>query len=180
MATNYLITCECGNQHSITPHQAGAQLPCDCGKFIDAPPLSKLRLLPEDRTQPSSAAGEWGPRQAIVTAGSLTAIALLGLALWFWVTLPEVPRFDPMEYSKQLEVNLRDSTPLQLWMRWELVYQDLPERGFQVEVSPFTLYLEAVERQQKIYCFASLGAAGLVVLATVVGYFSIPPSRRRK
>jgi hypothetical protein len=41
----YQVTCECTKTHSVTLADAGASLPCGCGRRVEVPALHRLRLL---------------------------------------------------------------------------------------------------------------------------------------
>jgi hypothetical protein len=41
---NYEVRCECGKPHIVTGTDAGASLPCGCGRTVEVPALHQLRL----------------------------------------------------------------------------------------------------------------------------------------
>lgn len=40
----YEVRCECGTAHSVSGADAGATLPCECGRSVEVPPLHELRI----------------------------------------------------------------------------------------------------------------------------------------
>lgn len=86
---DYLLTCKCGREHTISRSQAGQEIQCECGNPLRAPTLRGLSELPqvpmEDITPTVAAArrnwqGWRGPALACTTA---VAIIAAGFASWF-------------------------------------------------------------------------------------------------
>lgn len=170
MATKYLLQCDCGNQQPVTTHQAGSQVSCNCGQRLDVPPLRKLRHLPVQPEQAAGHSGTWTFRHAVATGGSIVTLALLTWAGWLWRTEPVVPQFDPQRHATALEAGLDRISPAELWTRWHYEYETLPEQGFEVFSSPRRDYLQTAAEQQRLLRRVILAIAGVVALASAVGY----------
>ncbi|HTK75793.1 MAG TPA: hypothetical protein VL371_11090 [Gemmataceae bacterium] len=76
----FKAVCECGTTHAVTAADAGAKIPCACGRTVSVPSLGKLRqqgLVP-DQTHPVLAinrmleAGELPPTAGCVRCGVAT------------------------------------------------------------------------------------------------------------
>ena len=39
----YEVRCECGKAHAVSETDAGASMPCPCGRMVEVPPLHQLR-----------------------------------------------------------------------------------------------------------------------------------------
>ena len=77
----YLLTCDCGKEHTVSKSQAGQEIPCECGQPLSVPTLRGLSQLPTAGQQ--SAAPQVSPRStwtgwrgtAIAVASGLFVIA---------------------------------------------------------------------------------------------------------
>src|SRR5262245_17576458 len=79
----FKAVCECGKMHAVTAADAGAKIPCTCGRTVSVPSLGKLRqqgLVP-DQTHPVLAinrlleTGELPPRGGCVRCGAEAEVA---------------------------------------------------------------------------------------------------------
>src|SRR4051812_30366828 len=48
----YDVRCECGKALSVSGADAGASLPCFCGRMVEVPPLHRLRTLAGESAMP--------------------------------------------------------------------------------------------------------------------------------
>lgn len=88
---NYLLSCSCGRQHTVSRSQAGQEITCECGNTLQVPTLRGLTSLPSadpgESPLPPRASGErtawqgWrGPAIALASAGLIISLAYCG---WF-------------------------------------------------------------------------------------------------
>jgi hypothetical protein len=81
--------CECGKEVSVTEAAAGASLPCDCGRTIKVPALSKLRQLAAADGLPGFPSADYeqlprpaSPARAAVLTGCGALVFVLGVGLF--------------------------------------------------------------------------------------------------
>jgi len=178
MADKYLIRCHCGQEVAASANQAGSQVACQCGAMVEVPPLRKLKHLPRKRETPVPAASGWSGRQAVLMAGAVVTACLLAWAGWLWATQPVALEFDPTYFSDNVDRALAESSPRDLWIRWEIDYQTLADRGFSEMSDPRKEAIDAYIAQRQLFRNVVLGIAAVVVITTVAGWALWPPPRR--
>lgn len=124
----YVLTCTCGRQHTVTNSQAGQELECECGKRVSIPTLRGLSQLPpalEGNQPPSDAKqmrseawGGWrGPTMALACAGLL-------ISLGFTTRFVIQRIMAPTDYTSETEIARGDEmfdtySPEDLSLVWE-------------------------------------------------------------
>lgn len=177
MSTRYLLPCSsCGKSVPVSPSQAGGAVNCECGARLEAPRLGEMRNLPTDETVPPAAAG-WSFRNGVLSAGLLIAGALGAGAGWFAAVEPAPPTPpDAVARIESVERQLDAMPPASLFKLYTEVYKPLIERGFQEVKSPADVATLQRIDECRLYRNVLLGAAGAVVVVTLVLYGVAPKS----
>ena len=162
MATQFVLSCDCGREIPVEAGQAGDQVHCECGNAIQVPKLGQLRLLP--RIQSAESASTWSPRKGLLTLGGLVAAVSLVIGIYFWAVTPSRTDLD-ISGEKEYAGGYVDAlSPTDTWIYWQQLKTHLAAHGFEEEDSPRLAALdEAIERSKTNQAFA-FGVAGLAIL----------------
>jgi hypothetical protein len=175
---NYLLSCECGQTHTIGVAQAGGQVACTCGKLVEVPPLRKLRHLPLATSVEDRSPAQWSARNGAIVVCIVLAGLLGGLSLWSWLNEPAVPTFDAAVYSHNVEHEVNRWTPVEAWQNFIDVYRPMAEQGFAVMESPDTPAIRTEIAKQQFYRKVMLAAVG-VIAAAAFALLLWPVAKRR-
>ncbi len=186
MTVKYLLPCTCGQEVPVTTTQAGADVPCPCGRTLAVPTLLGIRQLKQVREErPGKQDGGWTPlKGGVFVAGALVTLASLGSAgylVWERSKLnTERPRLATKEQyiavTRKLDVD-------GLWRLWDTlsdpeVWPRRRSRVFQYIVDRET------DRILKNYLFVASGVALFGMAVCCSSFFVRGPSngepRRRK
>ena len=77
MKTVYLLPCSCGNKVRVDAGQAGAKVPCTCGKQLTVPTFRGLRELEVDSSAVEASAAAAEPQSWSAARGALFSAGLL-------------------------------------------------------------------------------------------------------
>ncbi|QDV76065.1 hypothetical protein [Botrimarina mediterranea] len=169
MSTRHLLPCTaCGKSVPVSPSQAGGAVTCECGARLDVPRLGEMRNLPADESVPPQAAA-WSFRNGVLSAGLLIAGALAAGAGWFAAVEPAPPAPpDAAARTESVQRQLDAMPPAQLFQLYTEIYKPLIDRGFQEFKSPEDVATLRRIDQCRLYRNVLVGAAGAVVVATLV------------
>lgn len=175
MSTRYLLGCSgCGKSVPVSPSQAGGTAVCECGARLDVPRLGEMRGLPVESAAAEATAG-WGFRNGVLSAGLLVAGALAAGAGWFAAAEPDPPAPpDLVARQASVERQLDAMPPAALFRLYTDVYKPLTDRGFQEVKSPEDVATLRRIDECRLYRNVLLGAAGAVVVVTLV-LFGVAP-----
>jgi hypothetical protein len=135
-----------------------------------------MRHLPTDETVTPAAAG-WSFRSGLLSAGLLFASALAAIAGRFAMIEPAPPTPpDAVARIESVERQLDAMPPASLFRLYTEVYKPLIERGFQEVKSPADVATLQRIDECRLYRNVLLGAAGAVVVVTLVLYGVAPKS----
>ena len=88
MASQYLLPCHCGQELSVEKSQAGTQVECDCGEWIEVPVLRKLTTLRKKPVR-SEKPASWSRGQGILfVCGVLLLIVGTVSSIQFYRLMP--------------------------------------------------------------------------------------------
>src|SRR5205807_631124 len=103
--SQYLVTCDCGKQHTVGPAQAGESLKCECGNTLEIPSVRKLVHYPRADAV-AVTESTWGVRSAVIFFG----IYLLALSALVCLVA---------QFFRQSASDLSHRTPWQNWQLWQ-------------------------------------------------------------
>lgn len=174
MADKYLLNCECGVSHPVGVHQAGAELPCECGRTVQVPRLGELKQLPreEEAPAPANVSSGWGAGQSLVLAGLFLGVLALAIGLWAHFSMPSVQQFrrELGEFSMgQLDQWLTQASPADMYVVWTQHFEQLCERGLTPQTNQQEETILADEAQQVILRNAAFALAAVGFGVAAVG-----------
>ncbi len=178
--SEYLLPCTCGKLVPVEVGQAGGQVECACGARLDVPTLRQLRHLQRAPVVNVQQAAAWGPRQGIVAASLIAALALLGWSGWIWRNEPAVPKFDPASRLKAVEQQIK--TPLGAWESWIGYYRPLAERGIPVFQVANAAQIETRKGEisfLRYMLWAMAGCFGIIAACAAFWPNPVPQTQRR-
>jgi hypothetical protein len=176
--SKYLLGCECGEAVPVDLGQAGGRVVClKCGRQLEVPPLRMLRHLPQATAAAEKASFAWGPRQGVMTAGVVLAVALLAVALWSRLSEPSVPEFSPSARLQSVDTALDTMTPVQAWDLWITLYRPMAERGLAVMEDPHKPAIEQYVAKKRFFQKTMLIAAG--ACAAVAAIAAVWPKKNQ-
>lgn len=177
---NYLLPCECGREHQVSPSKAGDSLVCECGKKLDIPPLRQLKELKPAEPDPRAAApSEWSLRNGVLATGLILAALLAGVGGYWWAMEPAPPReFDPLATTQAVEQQLSAVTPADGYRQWVLYYKPL-DQVQKVQNPQEAVITASIERHQMLR-WGFLAAAAVVAALSAVGFLLMPSGKRRR
>ncbi len=166
----YLLTCECGREHTVTRSQAGQVIPCVCGQSIRVPTLrglSKLPLAPD----PSASAGTSTSRSAWAgwrgpTLSLTTAIFMIATAACLWFSLQRY--MIDTSYTTETEIAAGNElfdvyAPEEL----SLVWNDYEKFGLGRKTRPQFYLWERYAKQRQRYAVTSGSIAAFFGLLSI-------------
>jgi hypothetical protein len=186
MTARFILDCTCGKRHTVEPRQAGSQMLCDCGRTLEVPTLRGLRALPQAEADLEGSTAVWTMRQAVVTAGVLISLILLGVGLWNWRQEREIQtQRGRLEFTadtiadmdKSVVENLERMTPFQMWQAWEYLFKPTTRMGFVDVNAPAKAALDDAIRFKRRERWIWLGAAAAVLVGVSL-WAALAPSRR--
>lgn len=183
---NYLLSCSCGRQHTVTRSQAGQKIECECGNMLQVPTLRELTNLPsadsgEDSPPPQARDGKtawqgWrGPAIALASAGLIISLAYCG---WFSLqrSLINTSYTADSEIAAGNELfDLYDPEEL------SLVWESYEVAGLRTKHPPeFYLWNRYAETRQR-YALVSGSLAGVFAVIVVAIWWSarVRPTKQR-
>jgi hypothetical protein len=133
-----------------------------------------MRGLPVEDNAVLAAAG-WSFRNGVLSAGLLVAAALAAGAGWFAAAEPAPPAPpDLVARLASVERQLDAMSPAALYRLYTDVYKPLADRGFQEVQTPADAATLRRIDECRLYRNVLLGAAGAVVVVTLV-LFGVAP-----
>jgi hypothetical protein len=174
MAAKYLILCECGAEHPVSTHQAGAELSCQCGKTLSVPRLRDLQQLPQVTTSaPDLPSTRWNAGHSLGLAGIIVALVSLAGALWAHSSIRPLDEYQELvgQHSMAMVDHwLGQATPAELFKVWHNEIEKLRQEGFQAEMRSDERVVESSEAQLIILRNLGFGLAGLGLAIAIAGW----------
>jgi hypothetical protein len=181
--TQYLLTCQCGQNVAVEIGQAGERVSCQCGTMLDVPPLRKLRHLPVVPVATASVVPRvhsWNVRRGIIAALLILATSLAFWALWSRLTEPRVAPFDADVRQRLVDEDVERMTPVQAWQIWIERYRPLAERGFSELQHPHAAAIEQLVAKRRFLQKTLLATAGVFAgIALITALWPQEKTRRQ-
>jgi len=173
MSQAYLLSCECGQNVSVSASQAGGSAQCTCGKVLEVPTLRRLRELEPDPQADTADANSrdhraWGVRQGVVLAGGL--IALFGgmAAGVMQYAAPQPPGINLELDLERWAEYVDQMTLLQTWEHWHGGMQRLGVADSQ-QLESYRRELQTHRFLQRILLGVAIAGAVLAVAGGCLG-----------
>jgi hypothetical protein len=161
--SKHLLTCECGREVVVDTAQAGESIGCECGKTIAVSTLRQLRQLPLAEEQKVAAASSWGVRQGVIASCLIAATLCAIVAAVSYSKQPEMPVFDPVQYTRMTNDQIDRMTPMNAWRTWVNGYRNLGVTGFREFHHPATDEIQLDINRHRLVQMTMLGIAGLAL-----------------
>jgi hypothetical protein len=177
MAGKYLIECECGAQHAVTTHQAGAELPCGCGKTVAVPRLRELQKLPLESAVPTAVvpSSRWTAGHSLGLAGLVLALLSLAGALWAHYSIRPLEEYQQLvgEHSTRMVDHwLDEASPADLFRVWYTRIEKIRQEGFSGEMRSDERQVQSNEAQLIILRNLGFALAGVGLAMAIAGWMS--------
>jgi hypothetical protein len=149
---------------AVDTAQAGESIGCECGKTIAVPALRQLRQLPPAEEQKMAAASSWGVRQGVIASCLIAAAFSTIVAAVSYSKQPEMPVFDPVQYTRMTNDQIDRMTPMTAWGTWVNGYRNLGVTGFREFHHPATAEIQLDIDRHRLVQMTMLGVAGLALV----------------
>lgn len=167
MATQYLLSCECGQSVPVVTSQAGQQVTCSCGKKLTVPSLRAIRQLPTANDSTADLpSGTWGPtRGALFAIGAVMFLVGGVIAAHSWWTYSQAAAVQPSsQYFDESLAAIDGLTASEMLDTWHLV----KEHGLEKPGTSIFAIWGGVAREKLHTLVASSTVALVGVLLAVI------------
>lgn len=154
----YLLSCECGQQHTVDQTQAGESLVCSCGRTLDVPQLRVLRTLPAATSE--SGATKQSSSWTVWHGAAMLAVivALIGIGVIF--ALPRAAL--PSATKETILLDLDKKQPKDIWLLWAFL-----QSGIDTAPDPTMQRLIKDKAQIKALRYVAIGGTAAALLAAI-------------
>ncbi len=175
----YLLTCKCGREHTVSRSQAGQVLACECGQDLQVPTLRGITNLPLARAEggentPRSAWKGWrAPAMAICS--TICVVAFLFSAYSFVQSLRNDLNYTTEDFIAEGNAAIDEFGPDELSITWT----DFQNLGLRRRTAPIFHVYNVYSREQKIKGFIGLGVTAVFALLAATVWISAGFARKQ-